>query len=125
MKSYADMVFKACQNATMPPVPLDLSVEMVELYDFGSECIIAVVGSNLHFCNKLSVQDVEVSGEIHSLSGSTLLINMDDVGDSLPLRILKQGENRKVDIQLHNDFSSNKTITSVFVKVGIYMCMFT
>ena len=83
-------------------------MKKVELFYFGSECIIAVDGANIHFCNILSIKDTELSGEVCSLSGSAFQIDVDDKGDSL--QCLRQGS--KVNLVLHNPFSGWSNLVS-------------
>ena len=101
-------IHPTCWSTTIPPVLLEPSVKKVKLSYFGSECIIAVEGANLHFCNKLSIKDTELSGEVCSLSGSAFQIDVVDMSDSL--QCLRQGS--EVNLVLHNPFSGRSNLVS-------------
>ena len=110
MKQYAELVSEACaemvpevsQGVSISPAPfLEPLVKKVELCYFGSECVISVEGSNLHFCNKLSIK---VHGDSCSLSGSALQINAHDKSGSL-----RQENENLVSVEMQSPFSTCST----------------
>ena len=104
------MIADACQSMAVSPISEmhRLLVQKLEIYYFGSECVIAVEGRNLHFCNKLLIKDSEVSGEYCPLSRNALLIDVDadkKEGLHLPRQIADV-----VSIQIHCSYPTSNTV---------------
>ena len=122
MELYFQMVTQACKSAFVPSRSgVEPLIRKVEVCYFGSQCFVAVEGSNLHFCNNLMIDCVEVPGKILSLTGSALQINVEKVKcGNLPLPALELKQSAK--IQVYSPFLSHP-LSHEFVEVSVVVCI--
>ena len=110
------MIIKTCLHEAPPPVSsLSPDVTRVELHNHGSEFALAVEGTNLSFCNGLSINEKEIRHPLHHISGKSIQVNFKVASHAL--RSLRSGQ--KVEVGFQSLFTPYvKKNVSFFTKVN-------